>query len=295
MTSPFLKPNLKGILFFLSSLFVVLNLFPMPNFRYSAMTDRFSISWPWPWPLAVIGATLLLYAVSMRLGSALPRQGSARMITGPLLIIPLGLLIAGVTGGFLYVPPEITGHPEHLLFLQGSTDLGGGCLFAGLVTLYVFFGFTASWHLALTLPHLPAPLPFGKAVLRSLWILKFHLLFFLVASPCLWKYDTLITPNDFRNLFLFATLVYALSILWIVALRNLHLPLPVRLLLAPLFTVLWLILGSDGHTARAGQQVQAYQNPQPIVRGLRHGLMLNWHHLCDSALGDWPYSKQSPE
>ena len=46
MTTPFLRPNLKGILFFLSSLFVVLNLFPMPDFRYSAMTYRFSVSWP---------------------------------------------------------------------------------------------------------------------------------------------------------------------------------------------------------------------------------------------------------
>ena len=112
MTSPFWKPNLKGVLIFLSALFVVLNLFPTPNFRYSAMTYRFSVSWPWPWPLAVMGSTLLLYALSMRAGSALPAQGSARLLTGPLLIIPLGLLIAIAVGFFIYVPPEIHGPLE---------------------------------------------------------------------------------------------------------------------------------------------------------------------------------------
>ena len=231
----------------------------------------------------------------MRLGSTLPQQGSLRMLTGPLLIIPLSLLLAIVTGGFLYVPPEITGRPEHLLFLQGSTDMGGGCLFAALVTLYVFFGFTASWHLALMLHDLPTSLPFGKAILKSLWILKFHLLFFIVASPCLWAYDAAIIPNDFRNISLFAALVYTLSILWVVALRNVRLRLRTRLLLAPLFTMLWLVLGSDGNTVRAGQIVYAYQNPQPIVRGFRHSLMLNWHHFCDSTLGDLSNSKKSPE
>ena len=286
MTSLFWKPNLKGVLIFLSALFVVLNLFPMPNFRYSAMTYRFSVSWPWPWPLAVMGSTLLLYALSMRAGSALPAQGSARLLTGPLLIIPLGLLLAIVTGAFLYVPPEITGRPEHLLFLQGSTDMGGGCLFAALAALLVFFGFTAAWHLTLKLNELPAPRPLRKTILHSLWLLKFHLLLFLVASPCLWTYDAAVLPNDFRNISLFAALVYALSILWIATLRNSRLPLRARLLLAPLFTVLWLVLGSDGQTARAGQIVYAYQNPQPIVRGFRHGLMLDGHRLCDSTLGD---------
>ena len=72
----------------------------------------------------------------MRAGSSIPAQGSGRLLTGPLLIIPTGLLLAVATGAFLYVPPEITGRPEHLLFLQGSTDMGGGCLFAALVSLY---------------------------------------------------------------------------------------------------------------------------------------------------------------
>ena len=62
--------------------------------------------------------------------------------------------------------------------------------------------------------------------------------------------------------------------------------LTARLALAPLFVVLWLVLGSDGNTARAGQIVYAGQDPQPIVRGVRHGVMLAWHRLCDGVLGD---------
>ena len=285
MSSPFLKPNLKGFLIFLSTLFITLNLLPMPVFGYSAMTYRFSVSWPWPWALAAIGITIVLYALSMRLGSVLPHQGAARVLTGPLLIIPLGLTVAIITGRFLYVPPETCGDPERLLFLQGSTDWGGGRLFAAIVALYIAFGFLASWHLALELRE-TGPLPFSKALLRSLWILKFHLLLFCVAGTVPWSFDSRVTPNDFRNIFLFAALVYALSILWIVALRNARLPLPVRLALAPLFVVLWLVLGSDGNTARAGQLVHAGQDPQPIVRGVRHGVMLAWHHLCDGILGD---------
>lgn len=286
MSSKWLKPNPKGACLFLSTLFVALNLLPTPGFRYSAMTYRFAILWPWPWMLAALGIGVSLYLISMRLGAALPRQGSLRVLTGPLLIIPLGLLIAIFTGRFLYVPPEITGRPEHLLFLQGSTDWGGGCLFAGLVSLYVSFGFTAAWHLALALRDLPAPLPFGKALLKSLWILKFHLLLFIVAGTAPWGYDARVTPNDFRNIFLFAALVYALSILWIVSLRGVRLSTPARLALAPLFTVLWLVLGSGGNTARAGQIVHAGQDPQPLTRGARHGAMLAWHHLCDGVLGD---------
>ncbi len=286
MRSPWLQPNFKGLLLFFSTLVIALNLLPMPSFGYSAMTYRVSVSWPWPWTLLALALTLVLYALSMRLGAALPRHGAARIFTGPLLIIPLGLLVAIVVGYVLYTPPELHGDPERHLFLQGSTDLGGGCLFAGIIALYVFFGFTASWHLALSLESLPPTVPYGRALLQALWTLKFHLLLFAVAGTACWPYDRLVTPNDFRNTFLLAALLYALSILWITALRNIRLPRPLRLALAPLFILLWLIAGSDGNTARAGQLVYVGQDPQPIVRGHRHALLLSWHRLCDTALGD---------
>ena len=294
MKSAWIKPNLKGALLFFSALFIALNLLPMPTFTYSAMSCRAAVSWPMAWTGTAFALALLLYGLSMRLGAACPRQGAARMLTGPLLIIPQGLAIAISVALFIYEPPEIHGHLERHLFLQGNTDWGGGGLFAGIVAIYVAFGFTAAWHLALSLQDLPASVSFGRACLKSLGILKFHLLLFLVAGTAPWPYDARVTPNDFRNLFLFAAGIYACTLLWIVALRTVRLPMSARLALAPLFTVLWLILGSDGNTARAGQLVQAGQDPQPIVRGVRHGLMLSWHRLCDSALGDIGKSGPGP-
>lgn len=286
MKAGWLKPNVKGVLLFFSVLFLALNLLPMPAFRYSAMDGHAAVSWPWPWTLTALFMATLLYLVSMKLGSLIPRQGNARLLTGPLLMIPLGLLVAIAVGFFIYAPPETHGNLERHLFLQGSTDLGGGCLFAGTVALYVVFGFTAAWYLALSLKSLPASVPFGQAVLKSFWILRFHILLFAVSGTATWGYDSWITPNDFRNLFLFAALIYTCTILWVVAIRNWTLPAAARVALAPLFTILWLIIGSDGNTARAGQLVQAGQDPQPITRGFRHGLMLSWHRLCDSTLGN---------
>lgn len=286
MHSSWLRPNLKGVLLFFSALFVALNLLPMPTFGYSAMNHRASVSWPWPWAAAAMVLALLLYVLSMRLGAALPRQGAARILTGPLLIIPQGLLIGIAIGTFIYAPPEMHGDLERHLFLQGNTDWGGGCLFAGIISLYVAFGFTAAWHLALALQDLPASVSFGRALRRALWILEFHVLLFIVAGTACWPYDARVAPNDFRNLFLFAALIYGLTLLWIVAIRNLRMPLSARMALAPLFTVLWLIVGSDGNTARAGQLVQSGQDPQPIVRGVRHGIMLAWQRGCDAVFGD---------
>jgi len=284
--SPWFRPNIQGLLLYVSALFVALTLLPMPTVRYSAMTYRGAVTWPWPLALLAAALVLLLYPPSMRLGARLPRHGAARALTGPLPLVPLGLLVAILVGRFLYVPPEIHGDLDRHLFLQGSTDWGGGALFAAWTALYVVFGFTASWHLALALRDLPPSASYGRVLLKSIWILKFHLLLFVVAGTAVWSYDARITPNDFRNMFLFAALLYALSIPWIAALRRIRMPPAVRLALAPLFIFLWLVVGADGNTARAGQLVYAGQDPQPIVRGVRHGWMLAWHRLCDHVLGD---------
>lgn len=207
-------------------------------------------------------------------------------LLGPWMIIPQAFVVAGLVGGMLYDPPEIHRHLERHIFLQGNTDWGGGCLFAGAVALYVAFGFTAAWYLTLKIQESATPAPCGRNLLKAIWFLKFHLLAFVVGSTADFGYDALVTPNDFRNMFLLAALIYTLSILLIVGLHTTRLPLGPRLLLAPLFTVLWLIVGSDGNTARAGQLVQSGQDPQPITRGTRHAIMLSWHRLCDSALGD---------
>jgi hypothetical protein len=207
-------------------------------------------------------------------------------LLGPWMLIPQAFIVAGLVGGMLYEPPEIHRHLERHIFLQGNTDWGGGCLFAGTTTLYVAFGLTAAWYLTLKIQEAGTTASFGKTLLKAIWFLKFHILAFAVGGTADFEYDARVTPNDFRNIFLLATLIYVCSVLMIVALHATNLPLVPRLLLAPVFTICWLLVGSDGNTARAGQLVQSGQDPQPITRGTRHAVMLSWHCLCESALGD---------
>jgi hypothetical protein len=127
---------------------------------------------------------------------------------------------------------------------------------------------------------------FWRTVIRSLWLLKFHILAFMIGGTANIGYDARVSPNDFRNIFLFAGMIYLLSVLFVAALHATRLGPRIKIALAPLFTVLWLMIGSDGNTARAGQLVQSGQDPQLITRGSRHAIMLSWHHLCDSVLGD---------
>ena len=210
----------------------------------------------------------------------------ATFLLGPVMLLPMSIVVAGLIGGALYVPPEMTGKLERMLFFQGSTDLGGGCLFAGTMALYVYFGFTAALYLALRLSEtLPGP-TFGADVRRALWSLKFHIAAFLIGGVGNIGYDSEVTPNDFRNMFLFAGALYTGSIFLVVVLNRTLKTMGVRLLLAPALIVLWMIVGADGNTSRAGQLVNSGQDPQPIVRGVRHGLMLAWHRGCDALLGD---------
>ena len=69
-------------------------------------------------------------------------------------------------------------------------------------------------------------------------------------------------------------------------LGRLAIPRAARVLAAPLVIALWLIVGSDGTTAKASQVLTAGVNPEESPRGIRHGIMLGWHRLCDRALGD---------
>ena len=207
-------------------------------------------------------------------------------LLGPWMIIPTGVVFA-LLSLFIYGdPPEIHGNLERAVFLQGNTDMGGGCLFAATVGLYVTFGFTAAWYLVLKMQESTTPVSFSRDLLKSLWHLKFHIIAFIIGGTANLSYDARVTPNDFRNMFLLAGLIYFLTVSAIVGMNRLHLPLSARLALAPVFTIVWLITGSDGITARAGQLVQSGQDPKPVTRSSRHAIMLSWHHLCDSALGD---------
>ncbi len=209
----------------------------------------------------------------------------ATFLVGPWMIIPAAIVFALLSLLIYGDPPEIHGNLERALFLQGNTDMGGGCLFAATVGLYVIFGFSSAWYLVLKMQASTTPASFGKDVLKALWFLKFHLLAFVIGGTADFSYDNRVTPNDFRNMFLLAGSIYMLSVLLIVGLNRLSLPLPLRLAIAPLFTILWLVLGADGNTARAGQLVQSGQDPEWKPRGARHRTMLSWHQACDSVLG----------
>ncbi len=203
----------------------------------------------------------------------------------PRMILPLAFTIAFIFGGFIYEWPEFSGNYEQYIFFQGSIDMGGACLFAGILSVYLFFGFTAGWYLVLKLEEITEQ-SFIKIIVNGLMILKYHILAFVVGSTITRGYDALVTPNDFRNMFLFAGLLYSLSFLNICILHKLSINRMLKLILAPTFIFFWIVIGSDGNTARAGQLVSSEKNPTYIIRGKRHAFMMSWHTLCDSAFGD---------
>lgn len=281
MKTTLIKPNLRGVLLYLAILVLGLNVMPSPTFTYSLSDGTQSISWPWLGLGASVLFMFLFYPLCIWLGRRMPREGAGKLLTGPLMIIPQGLVVAIAIGLFIYEPPEIHRHLERHLFLQGNTDWGGGCLFAATVALYVVFGFTSAWYLTLSLGAREAATSFWRTTLRALWILKFHLLAFVIGGTANFGYDSRVTPNDFRNIFLFAGLIYLFSVLFIVAVYKTRLRPRTKIALAPLFTLVWLFVGYDGNTLRAGQLVQAGQDPQPIVRSSRHCIMVSWHNMCD--------------
>lgn len=207
-----------------------------------------------------------------------------RRISHPAAIVPIAVITSLWFGR--YSPQQITELQEVPLFLQGSRDMGGSDLFAATMALYVVFGVLGAFYLTFALSDLPTLHPWPLELPRALWILKWHVAAFVFGGTSNWEYDSRIGPNDFRNMFLFVSLLYAGSILLVVAVSRTNLSLPARLTLAPGVICLWLVVGSDGNTAKAGQVVMAGQDPRPVARSIRHGLMLRWHEVCDSLLGD---------
>lgn len=218
-------------------------------------------------------------------GTNARRLKVATWATGPLALIPVGAILLALFGR--YDGAEI-GHLQSIpYFLQGSTDRGGSIVFAVSTAAYLVFGILAAIHLTLRLSEtVPAP-TFREDLTGALWILKLHLLPFLLAGPVFsYAFDGRVTPNDFRNLYLFALVLFGLTVIGIVALYRRGVSLPVRLSLAPALLVAWLIVGIDGNTAKAGQVLNAGVDPDWTPRSPLHAVMLGWHRLCDGVLGD---------
>ena len=86
---------------------------------------------------------------------------------------------------------------------------------------------------------------------------------------------------DLPVLLMTATAVYLASFLFIVWFDGRGLPGWAKTMLAPLFFIIWLALGSDGQTPRAGQMLADFEEPFHATRGLRHGTMLLWRSWRD--------------
>lgn len=205
-------------------------------------------------------------------------------ITHPWAILPISTVVGAYFGR--YSPEQITGLQEVPLFLQGSTDMGGSDTFAATVALYVTFGPLGAVYATLRMYTQASRPSYLADVRRALRDLRFHVFFFVVGGTACWGYDARIGPNDFRNMFFFALLVYSASVAIVTALARSRLPLAVRLVAAPMVVYGWLWLGWDGNTAKAGQILSSDQDPAFHPRSAKHKVMLAWHQVCDRLLGD---------
>lgn len=133
------------------------------------------------------------------------------IIFHPTLILPWGILIAFSTGA-RYEPWEIATASIPII-LQGGTDWGGSCLFAGWVANYLFFSFAAPIYATVSVPE-TSEVNFITTLQSVVKKMKWYIFFFLLLGPITIFQDTLITPNDHRNLFLFFSFLHILNTLY---------------------------------------------------------------------------------
>ncbi len=145
------------------------------------------------------------------------------------MIAPITLFVAAWFGS--YSIPEVVLAKDIPFFLQGSTDYGGSNIFAATVALYVTFGILGAIYLVLVNRGLTRT-GFGTDVGSNVWRLRYHIMVFLAGGLMNWTYDEFITPNDFRNIFLFAAAICTCSILYLTVLIRRRTPLAPSVLAA---------------------------------------------------------------
>lgn len=214
----------------------------------------------------------------------------AIVLTAPWVLIPWGVVFFLLVNRFdrlvgsAFPPTEVSHRPEALLFLQGGTDWGGAEEFALSAIALPLFGLLAALHLSLRMRTLPAAMSFRHRLGISWRIVSTYWGFFMIAALIVWippYYGaTCSCEYDVRVLFLMAATVFLATHFLVVWLAGIRLPDWLKTLLAPSFLALWLVLGSDGQTPRAGQMLVSDEEPLPATRGLRHGAMLAWRRLC---------------
>lgn len=206
------------------------------------------------------------------------------LISRPAAILPVATVVAAYFGR--YSPEQISSRQGVPLFLQGSTDMGGSDTFSATIAMYVAFGLLAAVYVILQMRFRPRATSYRAELRVNLWELRFHIPVFVIGGTACWDYDSGGAPNDFRNMFFFAVLVYSLSAVFVTALGRWRWPLGVSTVIAPLVVYGWLWLGWDGNTSKAGQVVSSGQDPAFVAPSRRHRVMLAWHHACDRILGD---------
>jgi hypothetical protein len=218
----------------------------------------------------------------------LPTWAKPIYIAGhPGMLLPSALAAIWLFGG--YRPAEIT-QARVPLFLQGSTDWGGSNIFAVTVVLYVWFGLTGAAWLALVSHMRPARSSFASVLRANIWSMRFHASLFLLFGILTWSPWSSVQDRDpdpdFRNIFVLVVILYAASFLLVTWLSRQTLSLAGKVIASPLMLYLWLVIGADGNTPKAGQMLFGYEKPLRTPRGVRHGIMLKWYQLCDVALRD---------
>lgn len=205
---------------------------------------------------------------------------------GPWMLLPWTVI---VTYLFLQIfqTPEMSHDYEKYIFFQGSIDWGEAAIFANTILLYIFFGVTAALYLTLKLEELSSKLSLSSLFVKSLNVLKWHIICFVISGIIFLPLDSQSASNDFRNMFLFLCAIYILNLIFIIFLKKyVTLKNYLKLAIAPFFIMLWIVIGSDGNTPRAGQFVSSNKGYVYQTRGIRHCIMMKWHRLCDSIFGD---------
>ena len=217
----------------------------------------------------------------------------ARIVTGPIGIVPIAFILAMATDAWIESHFIMILPPGHLEFLRGSDDYGCSNLFAGATALYVAFGFLAAWYLTIRLSESePSPNRL-RDLARTMWYLKFHLaafvlgaIFFSEGGGCDQLYG-----NDFRNVAALAAVVYLLAISITLLVHRLRWSERARLLAAPAAVVVWLFVGSDGMTPKTWERNRGGHVVFETA-GRRQALMRRWYELCERTLGAasarWP-------
>ncbi|EMS86633.1 hypothetical protein MAL08_16100 [Leptospira noguchii] len=203
------------------------------------------------------------------------------IVLHPIFIFPWGIVIAFSTGG-RYEPWQIATASIPII-LQGGTDWGGSCLFAGWMANYLFFSFAAPIYAIISIPEI-SKVSFIKTLQSVVKKMKGYIFFFLLLGP-IWIFDdTRITPNDHRNLFLFFFVYYSFLIFYVSTL--VYLKVRFRIIICVIPSLILFLMMSDGVTTKAGQWNASNVDPEIHVRGIRHQLFLDWHKLCDFIFGN---------